>query len=117
MYSEMPSGAVPKGSCPPRGVGNAQPLVRGKNSLRPPPNWDRRYSTGSRVLILLMLLAGKAGWAAPVALSRQVITFPANASEPLFVDIEGNGRADLLVMDPVERKLLTYLQRPDGFSN
>ena len=67
--------------------------------------------------ILLMFLAVKASGAAPVELSPQVITLPANAGEPLFVDIEGNGRCNLLVIDTVEKKLLNYRQRPDGFTN
>ena len=67
--------------------------------------------------ILLMFLAVNAGRAAPVVLSRQVITLPANAGAPLFADIEGNGRCHLLVIDPVEKKLLNYHQRPDGFTN
>jgi hypothetical protein len=70
-----------------------------------------------RAAILLLFLALNAGWAAPVRLLPQVITLPANAGEPLFVDIEGNGRCNLLVIDTVEKKLLNYRQRPDGFSN
>src|SRR5205809_1108970 len=31
---------------------------------------------------------------APVELSRQTITLPPDAGEPLFFDIEGNGRSD-----------------------
>ena len=46
-----------------------------------------------------------------------MITLPANAGEPFFVDIDGDGRSDLLVIDPVEKKLLNYHQRPDGFTN
>jgi hypothetical protein len=68
--------------------------------------------------VLLLCLAVNAGRAAgPVELSRQSITLPANAGDPLFVDIEGNGRCNLLVIDPVEKKLLNYRQRPDGFTN
>jgi hypothetical protein len=81
-----------------------------------------RASSGARLLpacgaILLMFLAVNAGRAGPVELSRQTITLPPNAGEPLFVDIEGTGRCNLLVIDPVEKKLLNYRQRPDGFSN
>jgi hypothetical protein len=71
----------------------------------------------TRGAILLIFLAVNAGWAGPVVLSRQVITLPANAGAPLFADVEGNGRCNLLVLDPVEKKLLNYHQRPDGFTN
>jgi hypothetical protein len=71
----------------------------------------------ARVAILLMFLAVNVGWAEPVVLSRQMITLPANAGKPLFVDIEGNGRCNLLVIDTVQKKLLNYRQRPDGFTN
>src|ERR1039458_9172208 len=67
--------------------------------------------------ILLLFLAVNVGRAEPVVLSRQVITLPANAGKPLFVDIEGSGRCNLLVIDTVEKKLLNYRQRPDGFTN
>jgi hypothetical protein len=67
--------------------------------------------------ILLLFLAMNAGRAGPVVLSRQVITLPANTGVPLFADVEGNGRCDLLVIDPVEKTLLNYHQRPDGFTN
>ena len=85
-------------------------------------------SAGSRVLagrpralglgggvMLGMLVAVTAGRAGPVELSCQTITLPANAGAPLFADIEGNGRCNLLVIDPVEKKLLNYHQRPEGF--
>jgi hypothetical protein len=68
-------------------------------------------------VILLLFLAVNVGRAEPVVLSRQVITLPANAGKPLFVDIEGSGRCNLLVIDTVEKKLLNYRQRPDGFTN
>jgi hypothetical protein len=68
-------------------------------------------------VILLLLLAVNTGRAGPVELSPQVITLPANSSEPHFVDIGGDGRIDLLVMDPVEKKLLNYHQGPDGFAD
>jgi len=71
----------------------------------------------ARRAILLMFLTVNAGRAAPVELSRQVITLPAYAGAPLFADVEGNGRCNLLVIDPVERKLLNYHQRPNGFTN
>ena len=74
-------------------------------------------SLPARGAILLLFLALNAGRAAPVVLLPQLITLPANAGEPLFVDIEGNGRCNLLVIDTVEKKLLNYRQRPDGFTN
>ncbi len=67
--------------------------------------------------ILLLFLAVNAGRAEPVVLSRQAITLPASAGKPLFVDVERNGRCNLLVIDSVEKKLLNYRQRPDGFTN
>ena len=67
--------------------------------------------------ILLMFLAVNAGRAAPVELSSRLITLPPNAGPPLFVDVDGDGRSDLLVIDPVEKKLLNYHQRADGFTN
>src|ERR1035438_6493411 len=68
-------------------------------------------------VILLLFLAPNVGRPEPVVLSRQLITLSANAGEPLFVDIEGNGRCNLLVIDTAEKKLLNYLQPPDGFTN
>ena len=62
-------------------------------------------------------MAVSAGQAGPVELPRQTITLPANADDPLFADLEGNGRCNLLVIDPVGKKLLNYRQRPDGFGN
>jgi len=81
-----------------------------------------RASAASRLFpasgaILLMCLAVNAGPAGPVTLSPQLLTLPAGNSGLLFVDIDGDGRSDLLVIDPMERKLLNYHQRPDGFSN
>ena len=70
-----------------------------------------------RGVILLLLLAVNLGRAAPVELSPWLIRLSANASEPLFADVDAGGRSDLLVIDPVEKKLLTYRQRPGGFSS
>jgi hypothetical protein len=67
--------------------------------------------------ILLLFLAVNVGRAGPVVLLPQVITLPANAGKPLFVDIEGDGRCNLLVIDTAEKKLLNYRQRPYGFTN
>jgi hypothetical protein len=65
----------------------------------------------------LLFLAVNVVWAEPVKLPRQVVTLPPNSRAPLFVDIDGDGRSDLLVIDPVEKKLLNYHQRPAGFTN
>ncbi len=79
------------------------------------PLQPRAFGVGAS--ILWMFLAVNAGGAGPVELLPQVITLPANAGEPLFVDIEGNGHCNLLVIDTVEKKLLNYHQRPGGFTN
>jgi hypothetical protein len=55
--------------------------------------------------------------AGPVVLSPELITLPASTSMPRFADVDGDGRSDLLVVDRVERTLLNYHQRPDGFTN
>ncbi len=70
-----------------------------------------------RITILLLFLAVNVGRAGPVALSPQLITLPPTADELIFADVVGEGRSDLLVLDPVEKKLLNYCQRPDGFTN
>lgn len=90
-------------------------LRAGAGSLLPPVR-PRALGLGGGAF-LLMFLALSAGRAAPVALSRQTITLPANAAQPLFADIEGDGRCDLLVLDPVQKELLNYHHRPGGFSN
>jgi hypothetical protein len=50
-------------------------------------------------------------------LSPWSITVPASTGSLRFVDVDGDGRSDLLVIDPVEKKLLNYHQRPDGFAS
>jgi hypothetical protein len=67
--------------------------------------------------VLLMVLVINVGWAGPVAMSRQTITLPAGTRAPLFVDIDGDGRSDMFVINQTEKKLLNYHQRPDGFLN
>ena len=59
--------------------------------------------------------SGRAG--RQVELSAQVVPLPARASPPLFVDVTGEGRCALLLIDPVEKKLLNYPARPEGYSN
>src|SRR6185295_4595285 len=68
-------------------------------------------------IILLLCLAMNMSWAGPVELSRQLITLPTNTSASLFLDIDEDGRSDLLVLDPVEKKLFNFHQRPSGFTN
>ena len=47
----------------------------------------------------------------------QTITLPAGGSASRFVDVDNDGRSDLLVIDPVEKKLWIYRQRTFGFTN
>jgi hypothetical protein len=88
---------------------------------QPGANTDSRlrqhvFGLGSGT-ILLLFFALNVSRAEPVVLARQIITLPASAGAPLFVDIEGSGRCNLLVIDTAEKKLLNYRQRPDGFTN
>jgi hypothetical protein len=71
----------------------------------------------SYTIILCLFIAAHVCQAAPVQLSRQVITLPANTGDTLFVDIDGDGLCDLLAIDPVQHQLLNYHQYPDGFRN
>jgi hypothetical protein len=48
---------------------------------------------------------------------RQKLTLPPTEGETLFEDIDNDGRADLLALEPVARKLLIYRQRQSGFTN
>lgn len=75
--------------------------------------------TGGRAggILLLLLLTVNESLAGPIELSPQMITLPVNAGEPLMVDIDGDGRSDLLVIDPVANQLLNYHQRSNGFTN
>jgi len=68
-------------------------------------------------LTLLLCLALNVSAAEPARLAPQSITLPAQAGQPLFTDIDGDGRADLLVIDLLDKKLLTFRQRPTGFTN
>lgn len=47
----------------------------------------------------------------------QLITLPFNANALRFIPLEEHGRAALLAVDPLQRKLLIYRQRPWGFTN
>jgi hypothetical protein len=74
----------------------------------------RLPASGALLLLFLALTVRGAG---PVVLSPQSITVPASTSMVRFVDVDGDGRSDLLVLDPEEKKLLIYHQHPDGFTN
>ncbi len=52
-----------------------------------------------------------------MVLTPKLITLPASAETPWFVDVDGDGRADLLVMDQANKTLLNYHQRADGFAD
>ena len=86
--------------------------VRDRRSETPPC-----ASTGLPRLLLALFLVTNAGRAGPVGLSPQVITLPASASAPLFVDGAGTGRCDLHVIDQAEKTLWLYHQGPDGFAS
>jgi len=70
--------------------------------------------SGILLVILLTLTARGAG---PVVLTPRLITLPASAEMPWFVDVDGDGRADLLVIDQANKTLLNYHQRADGFAD
>ena len=72
---------------------------------------------GASALVLLCSLALIAAGAAPVELARQSITLPTNAGAPLFVDVDGDGLCDLLVIDQVEKRLFYFRQHQLGFTN
>jgi hypothetical protein len=81
-----------------------------------PPGRLRAFGLGGGALLLLFLALSVCG-AGPVVLSPRVITLPPGASMLRFVDVDGDGRDDLLVIDAVEKNLLNYRQRPDGFAS
>jgi hypothetical protein len=68
-------------------------------------------------ILLLLVLALNVRGAGPVVLSPRLITLPASAGLPRFADVDGDGRADLLVIDLGEKTLLNYHQQPGGFAN
>ena len=70
-----------------------------------------------RCIGLFTFLALNMGLAAPIELTPQLIILPASASAPRFADVDGDGRSDLLVIDPEKKSLLIYRQRPAGFTN
>jgi hypothetical protein len=64
---------------------------------------------------LLVFLATDFAGAAMTGFARHLITLPFDAGESRFVDVNDDGRSDLLAVDPVEMKLLIYRQRASGF--
>jgi hypothetical protein len=69
----------------------------------------RAFGLGGGVALLLCL-AINVGQADPIELSPRLINLPADSGRPLFVDVEGNGHCNMLVIDTVEKKLLNYRQ-------
>jgi hypothetical protein len=80
------------------------------------------------VLFALLGLSGL-GWlsfgsalrceAAPFSVAEvkaQVVTLPEDSSKPLWVDVNGDGRLDLLVVDRAANSLLIYLQTAAGMA-
>ena len=67
--------------------------------------------------LLFAALALNASGAAPVQMSPRTLILPENVDYLRFVDIDGDGRADMLAMDGVEKRLLNYHQRSDGFAS
>src|SRR6266850_6575738 len=67
--------------------------------------------------ILLLLIASNSLRAATNDFQRQMITLPVNGSAFRFADFDKDGRSDLFAVDPVNKKLLIYRQRPFGFTN
>lgn len=71
--------------------------------------------TGLCAAILAAFLGIATGRAGPVQLSARSIALPAGAGSLRFVDVDQDGRSDLLVIEPRENRLLNYHQRSDGF--
>jgi hypothetical protein len=67
--------------------------------------------------ILLLFHGANAGRAGTNELRWQMITLPVNAGVSHFADVDNDGRADLLVVDSVKKRLLIYRQRVSGFTN
>jgi hypothetical protein len=67
--------------------------------------------------LLLAFLGLDLRGAEPVVLSPKLITLPATAGMTRFADVDGDGRADLLVIDVGDKALSNYHQRPGGFAS
>ncbi|HSY20101.1 MAG TPA: VCBS repeat-containing protein [Candidatus Acidoferrales bacterium] len=81
-------------------------------------NFNPQRSVVVAGLVLWWTVAGAdAVRAAPVQLVPQVITLPAGAGKPIFADVDGDGRAELLVIDQAEKKVLSYHQGANGFAS
>jgi len=62
------------------------------------------------LLLFLVVNAGAADF------ERHMITLPVTVRESRFIDVDNDGRSDLLAADGVEKRLLIYRQRATGFS-
>ena len=79
---------------------------------------NRRHNTVVAGIGLLWAVVGSdVGHAAPVQLVPQVITLPVGAGKPIFADVDGDGRAELLVIDQREKKVLSYRHGANGFAS
>ncbi len=65
----------------------------------------------------LVLLSAGANGAGTNGFEREMITLSANGGASRFADVDGDGRLDLLAVDPVRKKLLIYRQRASGFKD
>src|SRR5215468_3460095 len=66
---------------------------------------------------VLLLSAPDDRAAEPGGFQRQIITLPVGVRVWEFIDVNQDGRADLLAIDPVEKRVLIYLQRASGFAD
>jgi len=81
-------------------------------------NFNRQHSVVVAGIVFLWTVAGASvGQAEPVQLTAQVITLPTGAGKPIFADVDGDGRAELLVIDQETEKVLSYHQGANGFAS
>ncbi len=64
-----------------------------------------------------LFLAVKVFGTEPDAFLCQMITLPAKGMKTSFVDLNGQGRFDLLAVDSNGKRLFIYRQHADGFTN